>query len=404
MSETREFLRKFAIVTKIDLLLEAPGSGIECLGGFPDDNPVMKNEALRTSLREGAAASDFAFLLKDTYEVFFSAIRTPEFTCYIGPMSTLRQDKPTERRFYRSYGINPADVRPLRFFTLQEVLYIVELIDERLTGRAYAETQLLFLNHLAKIDPKATGREQILFSIQEDDINEDDETRRHTYREEQRLMEAVREGRVQDALSLSRAMDSDSGRLSNQDLTHWRNLAIIGIALTTRAAIEGGLSPQDAYRISGYYIQKCDAMTSATQLLGVRDYAIREIATLVQEKLAKKRSSTYTETAKTYISRHYREKLRLEDIADVLGISPSYLSRLFKKDTGVQLSEYIIQVRVSRAANLLRYSDRTLAEIAEYVGFPTQSYFGKIFRQQMSMTPRAYREKFRAAEWQDAQK
>ncbi len=400
MPDIRETLRKFALVTKIDLLLESPG-GIDCLGGVPDDNPVMKNETLRETLKTGSAVSDHAFMMRDAYEVYFSAIKTADLICYIGPLSSLRQDKPAERRFYRSYGIDPADVRSLRFFTLQEILYIVELIDQILTGRTYKETQLLFLNHLTKIDPDARTREQALFVLREDDENEDDETWRHTYREERKLMDAVREGRIEDALRLSRAMDDDTGRLSNRDLTHWRNLTIVGIALTSRAAIDGGLSPQDAYRISGYYIQKCDAASSATQLLGLRDYAIREMTTRVQEKLAQKRTSTYTETAKTYISKHYREKILLDDLAETLGISPTYLSRLFKKDTGMQFQDYISKIRVDRAANLLKYSDRSLAEIAEYVGFPTQSYFGKIFKKEMSMTPKAYRDRFKASEWQE---
>ena len=79
--------------------------------------------------------------------------------------------------------------------------------------------------------------------------------------------------------------------------------------------------------------------------------------------------------------KHYREKIYLEDIAEALGISPTYLSKLFKKETGQCLQDYINEERVFRAANLLIYSELSLTEIAEYVHFPNQSYFGKIFKQ-----------------------
>ena len=100
------------------------------------------------------------------------------------------------------------------------------------------------------------------------------------------------------------------------------------------------------------------------------------------------------------MSRHYREKLYLDDIAEKLGISPTYLSRLFKRDTGIRLQDYIVQVRVERAANLLRYSDQTIAEIAQYVHFPSQSYLGKAFRREMHMTPKEYRTRYQTVEWQ----
>ena len=82
-------------------------------------------------------------------------------------------------------------------------------------------------------------------------------------------------------------VDEDDGRLSAKDLEHWKNLAIVGITLCSRAAIEGGLSPQSAYRISGYYIGKCSPQTSATQILGMRDYAIRDLAERVRERQKK---------------------------------------------------------------------------------------------------------------------
>ena len=100
----------------------------------------------------------------------------------------------------------------------------------------------------------------------------------------------------------------------------------------------------------------------------------------------------YGERVTDYVQKHYREKIYLDDIADTLGVSASYLSRLFSKETGERLQDYITRVRIERAANLLTYSNESLSKIAEYVNFPSQSYFGKVFREQKQLSPRKYRE------------
>jgi YesN/AraC family two-component response regulator len=129
-------------------------------------------------------------------------------------------------------------------------------------------------------------------------------------------------------------------------------------------------------------------------MLHYRNRAIEEMAGRIRERLEKTRSSSYVERCRTYIRKHYREKIYLGDIADALEISPSYLSRVFKKETGQNIQDYVNSLRVERAVNLLVYTDKSLSEIAEYVNFPNQSYFGKIFRQYKQMTPKEYRNRF----------
>ena len=88
-----------------------------------------------------------------------------------------------------------------------------------------------------------------------------------------------------------------------------------------------------------------------------------------------------------------------QKIAAAAGVSASYLSRIFRKDTGIHLQDYIIDIRIDRAANLLKYSDLPLSEIAAYVNFPSHSYFGKAFKAKYHMTPKEFRDRYTAAEW-----
>ena len=128
------------------------------------------------------------------------------------------------------------------------------------------------------------------------------------------------------------------------------------------------------------------------QLLECRNHAVEYLTTRVLKKQENKNISNYVERCKDYVKKHYREKIYLEDISRVLGISNSYLSRLFKKETGSRFQYYVNQIRIDRAANLLMYSEESLSRIAEYVNFPSQSYFGKIFKQYKHISPKKFRE------------
>ena len=186
--------------------------------------------------------------------------------------------------------------------------------------------------------------------------------------------------------------DRCNGRLGSNDIQHYRSNAIIAATICSRAAITAGVSPSDAYRVSGFYINKVNGAQDPAHILHYRNRSIQELCSLVKEAEKKQRSSSYVERCKNYVNNNFRYKIYVEDIADSLGISTSYLSRLFHSETGERLQDYINSVRVDHASRLLLYSDMSLSDIAEYVCFPNQSYFGKIFRKYRGVTPKVYRD------------
>ena len=74
-------------------------------------------------------------------------------------------------------------------------------------------------------------------------------------------------------------------------------------------------------------------------------------------------------------------------------ISRTHLAAKFKKETGMTLTDFILKEKIEEAKRLLRYSDRSLALIAEYLGFSSQSHFSKTFKKYVNTTPKEYREK-----------
>lgn len=100
------------------------------------------------------------------------------------------------------------------------------------------------------------------------------------------------------------------------------------------------------------------------------------------------------ETAR-YITAHYHEPLTLGELSRQFYVSPSYLSRSFRKHTGFGLVEYIGITRVKEAQRLLRETDERVTDIAGSVGFESLSHFEKVFKSFAKQSPRSYRSQFR---------
>lgn len=96
------------------------------------------------------------------------------------------------------------------------------------------------------------------------------------------------------------------------------------------------------------------------------------------------------QTAVTYIQQHYQENITLEDLADHIYLSSTYLSRLFTKQLGMTFTEYLAQVRLAHAVDLMHGPD-TLTEIASKTGFPGSNAMISAFKKEWNITPGEYR-------------
>ncbi|MFB9279516.1 response regulator [Cohnella cellulosilytica] len=98
------------------------------------------------------------------------------------------------------------------------------------------------------------------------------------------------------------------------------------------------------------------------------------------------------EVALQYIQGHYHTDLSLEKVASIVYLNPIYFSQLFKQKTGHGFKEYITQLRLERAMELLRKSELKIVDISERVGYPDMRHFSQIFRKKTGLTPSEYRQ------------
>jgi AraC-like DNA-binding protein len=91
-----------------------------------------------------------------------------------------------------------------------------------------------------------------------------------------------------------------------------------------------------------------------------------------------------------YVLRHLSETITVEDIAEKLYISRPYLSKKFKQDTGISLTQFILKEKIEEAKTLIKQSDKSISMIASYLGFSSQSHFSRVFKQYTGYTPGEY--------------
>jgi len=107
--------------------------------------------------------------------------------------------------------------------------------------------------------------------------------------------------------------------------------------------------------------------------------------------LRQSRCSTLSDRVTDYIEQHFREELVLSDIADALFVSTPHMIRVFRKETGQTPHKYLLEYRLRAAAQLLKYSDLSTAQIASSAGFSSASHFIRCFRKAHGVTPAHYR-------------
>ena len=191
----------------------------------------------------------------------------------------------------------------------------------------------------------------------------------------------------------------NTGKLSEDPLRNLKYHFVVTVALITRFCVEGGLELETAYNLSDLYIMKADKCRTEEEVRRVHREAIMDF-TKKMERLARKNVfSKPVIMAMDYIYNNLHSKISETDIADYTSLSTAHISRLFHKETGVTVRDYILSKRVEAAANMLRYSDYPPADIANYLAFSSHSHFISIFKKFTGMTPNCYRKKFFRSNW-----
>lgn len=193
------------------------------------------------------------------------------------------------------------------------------------------------------------------------------------------------------------------GVLSRNPVTNLKYHFAITTAMITRLCKQNGMELEQAFRLSDFYIQKLDDIHTVEGVKILHDEMVMDYTEKMRRHFRNDTNSKHINACKEYIYSHIKERITIEDLADEFGVSASYLSRLFKKETGISVSAYIRQQKIEIAKNLLQFSGYSIIDIANRLSFSSQSHFIQQFRESVGMTPKKYRDLHYMVQW-DIQK
>ena len=121
----------------------------------------------------------------------------------------------------------------------------------------------------------------------------------------------------------------------------------------------------------------------------------RPLSSSAFARVETRNESRRVERVQRYIAAHFHEEVRLETLAELVGMTPVAFSRFFRQRTGHRLSDYIIEQRIGAAARLLVDSVQPISEICYDCGFNTLSNFNRLFKQRKGCSPKEFRENYK---------
>lgn len=225
------------------------------------------------------------------------------------------------------------------------------------------------------------------------------------YNEELKFYEAVKSGDVAAIEKILVLFQPDEmngyGTLSKDSTRNLRYHFIVLAAMITRFCTEGGMEYELAYSLSDLYIQKMDVCNTAQQIQKLHDEMIIDYTKRMRQIKKERIYSKQIVLCIDYIYENLHNRIKIAELAQTAGINESYLSKLFKRETGMTVSDYIRWRKVEAAQSMLKYTEHSYSDIAEYLAFSSQSHFIEVFHKATGLTPKEYRNQYFRRKWID---
>lgn len=217
--------------------------------------------------------------------------------------------------------------------------------------------------------------------------------RHKVYMAERALLDMVRNGDLNYRGALNNSMMLSSGvPLESADALRQSKTAVAVFAtLVSRAAMEGGLSPEEAYSVSDSYIQTAENGKTLDEIMPLGGMLYDDFIRRVHRLRQNPQYSPPVQRCCEYIEQHLAEKIVAADLAKATGYSEYYLTHRFKQETGISVNDYVKFVKIERAKTLLLSTSASTAELAAELSFGTRSYFSSVFTKLVGQTPQQYR-------------
>ncbi len=339
-----------------------------------------------------AGKKEYPVIYVEEYPVYYAVIYYPPDCFIIGPVNVEQQQIYREGMTLQNYLAQRHKMEYLRIHHCEYETFCQEilLLYYVLTGKELSYKELNDKNFITEdlLASMKKKKSKLFFNYHE-------YSRVHNpYSQEARTMEGIRKGDVERVRkTLDETFVGEYGVLSKNALQSVKNLCIVGLALASRAAIEGGMPYEEAFSLNDSQILKLEEMNNIGEVEAMLRRGKLQYAEIVRDlkKDSNKQKNPLVEECKNLIFRKMHSKIIVRDLADELEVSIEYLSSLFSRTEGMCIKDYIMKQKMRLAENLLIYSEYSIERVGLYLGFSSQSHFGAVFKKYEEMTPKQYR-------------
>lgn len=346
---------------------------------------------LKKMLTVGSERDTPIFLSSDTGLIWGAAFEKAENVLYrchvIGPVFYSNASVDSIYRGFRSKDFSGYSTAWLR--SLYEAIY-----------RVPSSQYTIFSRNLRMLHYCVTGQRIEISDVFVEDIGVSAQTqsrrktdRHRVYCAEKAMLKMVKLGDLnyKDALSASMSISDGVGVKAKDSLGSGKASTIVFCSIVCRAAIEGGISPDEAYSVGDAYIQSAMDANTIDELSTICMSMYDDFVRRVHRTRENPKFSEPIQRCCNYIEMNLNRNIHAQELADMVGYSVTYFTRRFREETGFGISDYVKAARIERAKLLLETSEDSVQEVSDKLGFTTRNYFTKCFREIAGMTPVEYR-------------
>ena len=329
---------------------------------------------------------------------YYGVVRSDETTIIIGPTRQVAANEQDLRELAFQADVPSVDtddfvlaMKNIIRMPLDSIIQILFTINHILNG------EQLSLKDIKIFDAEQENLKHLLAKESFENINdyiEPDDLTNNTFALEQTLMNIVRHG---DTASLKQwianAPAVKSGIIAHEQLRQYKNTFVVTATLVCRNAIRGGLDVHDSLALSDSYIKKCELLKTMEDITNLQYQMVLDYTERVERLRRGKQPTKLTMDVTNYVLHHLSEPIKIDELANALFISRSRLFAKFKKEAGVTLNDYILKEKAIEAKRLLRYTNKSIISISEYLGFSSPAHFSRVFKKYIGLSPNEYRER-----------
>lgn len=280
----------------------------------------------------------------------------------------------------------------LPLFNLNSASNLIAFINYIINNQIASINQELFISPPSSLQKTYQAKTKKMVERKEN------ETRHNTYYLEEEMLTYIRRGEREKLINFLETKMSiypiRAGKMANSPIRQEKNIFLSALTkVGNQAAIPGGMDVEEAYELIDTYSIECENTTNINSIAELHFRMLLDFCENVHQNKYRKKISSETRKIINFIYERTNMAITLDDIVNFSGKSKAYLNRHFKNELNMTIAHFIKTTKLNESKDLLKYTEMSISEIANYLSFSNQAHFQNSFKSQFNETPNAYRKK-----------